>query len=56
MKKLTQKNFCLLLIRFQTECDVNANIIATEAVEQFGLKRLHKALVEGQIPKRKLIK
>jgi hypothetical protein len=45
MKKVfNKKNIVKLLTKIQDEGGVEANIIATQAIEDFGLESLHKQL------------
>jgi hypothetical protein len=44
LRKFNKTNITKLLIRMQDYGDLGANAMATEAVDQFGLHKLHRKL------------
>ena len=40
--KITEKKFVALMIRFQDECCLHANCIATAAIKHYGLQKEHQ--------------
>ena len=45
-KRLNKRNITNLLIKLQNDGNFEANVIATQAVKDFGLEEMHKQLAK----------